>query len=345
FLMVVVAGLVGVFVFGPEEGGAEDSIAGSEILRATLVIGVVAAAVSLAFGRLFVRPLREMRAATLKLRDGDMSVELPSSRITEVDQLSTAFAEMTGELDRSLRQQAELESERAMFIAAIAHDLRTPLFSLRGYLEGLGDGVADTREKQERYLAIANEKAATLEALVEDLFEYTRLEYLDHALKATDFDLSEMLASLVESMQPLAGAAGVGLGFDAGTRGTGGGGLMIGADRDQLQRAGANLIDNAIRYTPRGGQVEVMCGVTGTNVWFKIADNGPGIAQEDLPHLFKPLYRGDSDTEIGDEGTGLGLAIAHRILTAHHGTLDAENTPHGGAVFTATLPKNSPEFS
>src|SRR3546814_10802486 len=100
---------------------------------------------------------------------------------------------MTVELNRSLEQQAEVEQERRMFIAAIAHDLRTPLFSLRGYLEGLETGVADTEEKRSRYLSIASEKAKSLELLVADLFDFTRLEYLDQSLHRTQPDLAELL--------------------------------------------------------------------------------------------------------------------------------------------------------
>src|SRR3546814_1419817 len=116
---------------------------------------------------------------------------------------------MTVELNRSLEQQAEVEQERRMFIAAIAHDLRTPLFSLRGYLEGLETGVADTEEQRSRYLSIAREKAKSLEPLVADLFDFTSLEYLDQSLHRTQLDLPEILTDVVDALPPPAVAAGL----------------------------------------------------------------------------------------------------------------------------------------
>lgn len=303
------------------------------LLRATAVIGGVAAAVSLAFGRPFVRPLRAVRQAAHRVSEGDMAGGLPRSRITEVDEVSTAFDAMTAELNRSLQQQAELEQERRMFIAAIAHDLRTPLFSLRGYLEGLESGLADTPDKRARYLAIANEKARTLDALVADLFDYTRLEYLDQSLHVRALDLAELLHDLVDGLRPQADARGVTLQLWPHDHS-----CPVAADREQLSRAVTNLIDNAIRYTPAGGRVDVTCGTTPERAWFTVSDSGPGIDPHDLPHLFQPLYRSDHARDAATGGSGLGLAIAQRILAAHQGTLEAGNAATGGAVFTATVP-------
>jgi signal transduction histidine kinase len=303
------------------------------IVRATLFISLVAVAVSLAFGRPFVRSLRAVRQAARSVTEGDMAVSLPRSRITEVDEVNTAFAAMTVELNRSLEQQALLEHERRLFIAAIAHDLRTPLFSLRGYLEGLDTGLADTPEKRARYLTIANEKARTLDRLVVELFDYTRLEYLGPSMHRTTIDLAELLHDLIDGVRPQADARGLTIELRPRDHS-----CPIHADREQLARAATNLIDNALCYTPAGGRVDVACGVTADRVWFTVSDTGPGIDAKDLPHLFQPLYRGDHDGDTAAEGAGLGLAIAQRILAAHHGTLDARNADGGGAVFTATIP-------
>lgn len=312
--------------------GGDNPVPG--VVRATLFISVVAIAVSLAFGRPFVRSLRAVRQAARSVTEGDMAVSLPRSRITEVDDVNTAFAAMTTELNRSLEQQAALEHERRLFIAAIAHDLRTPLFSLRGYLEGLESGVADTPEKRARYLAIANEKARTLDRLVAELFDYTRLEYLDPSMDRTALDLAELLHDLVDSLRPQADASGLTLELWPHDHS-----CPIEADRDQLARAATNLIDNALRYTPSGGRVDVACGIAADGrAWFTVTDTGPGIDAKDLPHLFQPLYRGDHDAGTATQGAGLGLAIAQRILAAHHGTLEAGNTERSGAVFTATIP-------
>src|SRR5690606_18329525 len=108
-------------------------------------------------------------------------------------------------------------------------------------------------------------------------------------------------------------------------------------DGDELARAVTNLVDNALRYTPAGGRIDITCGTTAERAWFRVSDTGPGIAPDDLPHLFQPLYRGQNGGGVAG-GTGLGLAIAHRILVAHHGSLEVGNAAAGGAVFTATIP-------
>jgi signal transduction histidine kinase len=303
-------------------------------LFAAFLIGTGGAAVALAFGRPFVRPLRAAQSAVRKVTDGDLTAKLPRSRVTEIDDVSTAFGAMTTELHRSLEQQAALEHERRMFIAAIAHDLRTPLFSLRGYLDGLDTGLADTPERRARYLAVAKKKAATLERLVSDLFDDTRLEYQEQTLDHQPLDLADLLGELVDGLRPRAEAKDVALAFRPP-----GQACPVDADRHQLARAVDNILDNALRYTPASGRIDVTCGIKDGTAWFTITDTGPGIAADDLPHLFQPLYRGDRvRPSSGTGGTGLGLAIAQRIVTAHDGTLVAGNTPTGGASFTATLP-------
>ncbi|WP_116998259.1 sensor histidine kinase [Desertimonas flava] len=306
------------------------------IVRAALFISLVAIAVALAFGRPFIRSLRAVQHAARSVAEGDMAVALPRSRITEVDEVNTAFAAMTTELNHSLEQQAALELERRLFIAAIAHDLRTPLFSLRGHLDGLESGVADTPEKRERYLAIVNEKARTLDRLVAELFDYTRLEYLGPAMERTALDLAELLEDLVDGLRPQADANDVRLELFPHDHS-----CPIEADREQLARAVTNVIDNALRHTPAGGRIDVACGIGDDRAWFTVSDTGPGIDPKDLPHLFQPLYRGGADHGTAPEGAGLGLAIAQRILVAHHGTLEAGNNEHGGAVFTASLPSRA----
>jgi signal transduction histidine kinase len=304
----------------------------------SVLVGASAAAVALAFGRPFVRPLRAAQEAVRQVTEGNLNVAPPRSRVSEIDDVSTAFGAMTSELNRSLEQQAALEHERRLFIGAVAHDLRTPLFALRGYLEGLETGLADTAERRARYLAGANDKAQTLERLVGALFDYTRLEYLDQSLEREPLDLADLLRDLVDGLRPQAEANDVSLG--SWTPDTV---CPVDADRHQLARAVENILDNALRYTPAGGRVDISCGVRGDTAWFTISDTGPGIAPDDLPHLFQPLYRGDRSRGAGTGGgTGLGLAIAQRIVTAHDGTLIASNTPTGGASFTASLPAASP---
>lgn len=217
-------------------------------------------------------------------------------------------------------------------IGAVVHDLRTPLFSLRGYLAGLESGVADTPEKQRHYFTVAQEKADALERLISDLFDYTRLEYLEETPVRERLELDELLETLVDGMSPQAVAKGVTMHVDVAPE------CPVAGDRHLLTRAIENLLDNALRHTPSGGTVVTTCLRSGDHVVFSVRDTGPGIPEADLPHLFAPLFRGETSRNRRTGGAGLGLTIARRIIRAHGGELEAANAPEGGAVFNGRLP-------
>jgi signal transduction histidine kinase len=283
-------------------------------------------------GRMVIRPLDATSEAARQVAAGNLDINLPASRVSEVNRVNAAFNEMSADLRASLEHEASVEQERRFFIGAVAHDLRTPLFTLRGSLEAITSGVADTPEKRSRYIAVAQEKADALEHLITDLFDYTRLEYLDQTPTRESFDLAGLLERLVESHQPHAETKGLALVFEHPP-----GPCMVEADRHLLIRAVENLIDNALRFTPSGGQIRVTCAGEGSEVRFSVADTGPGIPLAELPKLFAPLYRGETSRNRRTGGAGLGLTIARRILLAHGGDLTARNAPTGGAIFEARL--------
>jgi signal transduction histidine kinase len=209
------------------------------------------------------------------------------------------------------------------------------LFSLRGYLEGMETGVADTPEKRAYYLAVAKEKANALERLITDLFEYTRLEYLDLVPTREPLDLGALLRHTAEGMRPQAETKAVELALDGSPEP-----MEIEGDGHLLTRAVENLLDNALRHTPAGGVIRLGWHREAQKVVFSVSDTGPGIAPEDLPHLFAALYRGEGSRNRRTGGAGLGLTIAQRILIAHGGDLTAANQPSGGACFTASIPSS-----
>ena len=268
-------------------------------------------------GRAVVRPLGATSAAARQVAAGDLDVVLPASRVREVAEVE---------------QQARLEQERRLFISAIAHDPRTPLFSLRGYLAGLEQGIADTPERAAHYVAVAQEKADALERLIADLFAYTRLEYLDQAPDRRLSDLRPLLRRLAEGLQPQAEAKGVRLDVRLPAEP-----CVAAIDAHLIERAVENLLDNALRHTPAGGTVVLSCVSEPGAVTFAVADDGPGIDPVDLPHIFQPLYRSDTSRNRRTGGAGLGLTIARRILLSHGGDLTAANGERG-AVFRGTLP-------
>jgi len=301
-----------------------------------VVVGGLAVALALLFvrwqmGRYVVKPLEALSAAARRIAGGNLDFTLPESRVREVAAVCEAFEAMGTGLRDSLRRQAELEEERRFFIGAIAHDLRTPLFALRGYLEGLDQGLAASPEKAATYVAVCRQKADQLDRLVADLFDYTRTEYLEQNLPSKPLELRALLRRTVEGAR--AQASGITLELD-GPRET----CLAVGDEHVLERAVENLLDNALRYTAAGGRIVVSWRQERNRVVFTVADSGPGIAPQDLPHLFEPLYRGEISRNRQTGGAGLGLAIARRALRAHGGDLVATNRVEGGAEFIGWLP-------
>ena len=301
------------------------------------MIALVLTAVGWFVDRTVVRPLAATAMAARQVAEGDLDVHLPDSPVREVATVNEAFVGMGAALREALRHEAALEQERRLFIGAVAHDLRTPLFALRGYLDGLATGVANTPEKTARYIGSAQEKAATLERLIADLFEYTRLEYLDQTPRRDPIDLGALLRRLVEGAQPQAEAKGVALAFVAPPEADATQQTALEGDAYQLTRAIENLLDNALRHTPASGRIEVAWHLEEDRAVFTVRDSGAGIAPADLPHIFTPLYRGESSRNRRTGGAGLGLTTARRILLAHGGDLAAANAPDGGAIFTGSL--------
>jgi signal transduction histidine kinase len=288
---------------------------------------------ALFFGRSVVKPLAATSAAAGDVAGGNLDITLPRSRVREVRELNAAFEGMAVELKESLEHEAKLEEERKQFISAIVHDLRTPLFALRGSFEAIETGVADTLDKQKYYFQLARERADALDRMITDLFEFTRLEYLDQQPVRAPLQLSELLERVAETVQPRAAAQNSTILLDIRADL-----CEISADAHLLTRAIDNLLDNALRYAGSGSTIWIECLAAPGTVVFSIADDGPGIPAEDLPNLFTPLFRGESSRNRKTGGAGLGLTIARNILTAHGGTLTARNrTPHG-AIFIGSLP-------
>ncbi len=283
--------------------------------------------------RALLQPLAAMGQAARHVAAGELAFRLPDTRVREVSEVAAAFTAMGEALRSSLQSQAALEQERRLFIGAIAHDLRTPLFTLRGFLDGLEQGLATTPEKAASYIAICRDKAEQLSRLVSDLFEFSRLEYLEQAPHREAVDLGRLLHRIAGAARDTAQAKGITLlvaGEDDATPTL--------ADAQMLTRAIENLIDNALRHTPSGGQIELRWQRLHSHIVVRLSDTGPGIDPTDLPHLFEPLYRGENSRNRRTGGAGLGLTIARRIVRAHGGDLTASNAPAGGAEFTVTVP-------
>jgi signal transduction histidine kinase len=294
--------------------------AGIVALAAALVAVVVL------LRRWVLRPLARLAADAERVAGGELDVEPLPTRAREVAQVGDALQGMAGGLREALSTSAAAERERRFMVTAIAHDLRTPLFTLRGSLEALEHGIGD-----ERYLDRAQAKAAHLDRMVDDLFTFSRLEYARDTIGFADLDLGALARRAAADLEPLAGAHHCALEVQCEE-----GDLRVSGDADALLRVLTNLLDNAIRHG--GSRVALATERVNGEVRVDIADDGPGFAPEDLPQLFQPLFRSDRARASATGGSGLGLAIARRLARAHGGDVSAGNAPDGGARTTLTLP-------
>jgi signal transduction histidine kinase len=298
--------------------------AGLAALSAVLVLVV------LLLRRWVLQPLARLAADAERIAGGELDVEPSPTRAREIAQVGAALHGMAGGLRDALRSSTAAERERRFMVTAIAHDLRTPLFTLRGSLEALERGIGD-----ERYLDRAQTKAAHLDRLVSDLFTFSRLEYAREATGFEEVDVAALALRAAEDIEPLAAARGCALEVRGAE-----GGLVTRGDPDALMRVLTNLLDNAVRH----GCGHVVLGAERSNgaIRIEVADDGPGFAPDDLQHVFEPLFRSDRARAAATGGTGLGLAIARRLARAHGGDVEAANLPGGGALATVTLPCTDP---
>ncbi|GGG53227.1 sensor histidine kinase [Paenibacillus radicis (ex Gao et al. 2016)] len=283
--------------------------------------------------RFILKPLGRMSSAARQVAAGDWEVPLPSSRITEIAEVRDAFKVMVEGVKEANQKQRKLEEERRFVIAAVAHDLRTPLFALRGYLDGIAQGIAQTPDKLAKYVAVCREKSAQLDRLVEDLFTFTKVEYLEEELNRSTVDLRSILQNAIDSLQPLAEKKQISVKLNHTAED-----MRVSGDPHLLERAISNLLDNAVRHTPSEGQIFVQCSKGEHQAKFTIKDTGPGFSAEELGRIFDPLYRGEASRNRSTGGAGLGLTISQRIIRQHGGELTARNHPDGGALLEGWIP-------
>jgi signal transduction histidine kinase len=272
-----------------------------------------------------VAPLRRLSVQVDAIAGGDSFETFATSPIREVENVATAVAGMAGRLAQTAEYDARLEAERRLLVSSIAHDLRTPLFALRGYLDAIAAGIGNPHERLDR----ARAKAQQIDRLVTGLFDYARAD-IDERPRLHTTDLAEAVIDATAAFELAADERGVKLHVTAHTR------PSVTIDRDGFERALANVLDNALRYTPRGGTVDIAYGEDADHAFVRVIDDGPGIAPDLLPHLFELTARTTSNSRI--DGAGLGLTIAARLLRNQGSTIDAANAPPRGAILTLRLP-------
>lgn len=280
------------------------------------------------------RRIERVRAGTVRLASGQLDTILSVDGRDEIAQLAADFNRMAAALKQAAEHERDMEQARRDLIAAVSHDLRTPLAAVRALVEAVADGVAAEPETQARYLRSAQSEIAHLSQLVDDLFELAQIDAGLLRLELERASLHDLISDTLSSFQPQAAQQGVRLiGEVDGDIDP----VMMSPPR--LQRVLHNLLSNALRHTPADGTIRLRAQLQGQIVQIEVADTGEGIPPEDLPHVFKRSFRGERSRTRQERsaGAGLGLTIAQGLIEAHGGTIAVTSQLGQGARFSITL--------
>jgi signal transduction histidine kinase len=305
-------------------------------LLLSIVLLVFAGGMAMALGYFLSSTMTDrihlLKKAAEKLAQGNLDTRVSVSGRDEVATLAESFNKMASRLQEMDKKQRDLERLRTDLIAWVSHDLQTPLASIRAILEALYDGVVDEPETVKRYLNTAQRDVSSLSALIDDLFEMAQLDAGGIPLEKADSSLADLISDTLESFSELALRQNIHLegSVEADVD-------PVFMDTQRIGRVFNNLISNALRHTPAGGQIEVRARRAGSGVEVIVCDSGEGIRAEDIPNIFESFYRGEKSRSRATGGAGLGLAIARGIVHAHGGEIHVESQP-GDTRFIFTLP-------
>ena len=265
-----------------------------------------------------IKPVDKLKAAAENIKEGNLNFSIDAQADDEIGELCVAFEEMRLKLKEQIDISMQYEKDNKELISNISHDLKTPITAIKGYIEGIMDGVADTPEKQERYFRTIYTKANDMQKLIEELFLYSKLDSNSMTYSFQKVNLNDYFEDCIEEISVDLESKHIGLGFFNYVDKN----CVIIADPEQLKRVILNIVNNSAKYidNPRG-LVNIRLHEEPEYIQVEIEDNGKGIAPEELSHIFERCYRTDSSRNSAKGGSGLGLSIAKKIVEEHGGRI------------------------
>lgn len=315
------------------------SYVGKSSLFAAVVIVAATATIGLLVFGLLTRRLKRLSKEMQRVTGSDFElqpeIDPPDSNGDEIDQLGMSFVSMSRKINEQLEQLKENDRLRRELVSNISHDLRTPLSAMQGYLETLiikGEQISE--EQRERYLRIARRHTVRLATLIGDLFELSKLDAASVTPNLEAFSLAELIQDIAQEFQLEAENKDIRLEIDIDPHAP----LTIG-DISLIQRVLENLVRNAIRFTPRGGNITLSVAERPKAIAVAVSDSGPGIPEREIPRIFDRFYRSGDGQGRHLESSGLGLAIVKRILDLHNSRITVLSKVDAGTRFEFELPR------
>ncbi|MGR5999446.1 sensor histidine kinase [Bacillus cereus] len=303
----------------------------SLLLLAILLIGLLSYLVS----RSVIKPIFVLKGATEKIKEGNLDFQIPVTSHDEIGQLNQGFEEMRKRLKESIEMQTQYEENRKELISNISHDLKTPITSIIGYVEGIKDGVANTPEKMDKYLTTIHTKARHMDTLIDELFLFSKLDLNRVPFQFETVELNTFMQELIEEMQMDLSKEGIEVNLQLHASP-----LYVTADCEKINRVISNLIHNSVKYMDKEEKkITVTVSSDNNKVIVKVMDNGSGIESDTLPYIFERFYRAEQSRNSSTGGSGLGLAIAKQIVEEHGGEIWAESELGKGTSIFFSLEK------
>lgn len=292
------------------------------IIAVVLILILTSALFTTWIFRETVRPIKKLKLATYNIKNGNLDFELNVKGRDEVSELCRDFDEMRRRLKENADGKVRADAENKELISNISHDLKTPITAIKGYVEGIMDGVADTDEKMDRYIRTIYNKACDMDKLIDELTFYSKIDTNRIPYHYSRINLTDYFDDCVEELTIELEAKGIRLVYDnrlsADTK--------IVADAEQFKRVINNITGNSVKYMEKEqGEIGIALWEDDFWVYIDIKDNGKGISREDLPYIFDRFYRTDASRNSRQGGSGIGLSIVKKIISDHGGSISAES--------------------
>ncbi|SFR62031.1 HAMP domain-containing sensor histidine kinase [Anaeromicropila populeti] len=299
-----------------------------------IVICLTALILTLWIYRGMIQPLNILRTSIYRMKNGDFNFEIQAESDDEIGMLCEDFDEMRKRIKMLMEERLASEEEMRVLISNISHDLKTPLTAIRGYAEGIIDGVADTPDKMERYVKTIYTKTNDITHLVDELSFYTKIDCNTVPYNFVKVNVEQYFSDCINDWQLDLEVKNIALKYFNYAHH----GLEMIADVEQLKRVINNIMGNAVKYIDKEqGQIKVIIKETENMVSITISDNGKGIGEKDLTKIFERFYRTDASRNSSKGGSGLGLAISKKIIMDHGGIIWAESKEGEGTSISFTL--------
>lgn len=284
-----------------------------------------------------VQPLEKLKRAAVNIKDGNLDFNVITDTEDEIGEVCIAFEEMRIKLKEQIEVSMQYEKDNKELLSNISHDLKTPITAIKGYVEGIRDGVADTPEKMDKYIRTIYNKATDMDKLIDELFLFSKLDSNSMNYSFAKLNLKDYFEDCVDEISLDLESRGISLAYYNHVPED----TIIIADPEQLKRVINNIVGNSVKYmeSRRSGHIGIFIKDEPEFVQIEIQDNGKGIAKKELPHIFERCYRTDASRNSSKGGSGLGLSIAKKIIEEHGGKIWANSVEGEGTTMSFVLRK------